>query len=181
MCDIAKLTNVPCAANPSGIQQIGYIIPVGEITADPDYVGTTAEGDYVRCTDTFDTTGAATGKGFFRSFPILIDKGAYKIEAVGGKGSKQWKESFTFTIQGVDAAQLEFATRMLNIPGAFLCPDKNDKVHAIGRKDEAAFVETAEGGTGEGPESDRVINVTVSAYSSRPIIYEGAIDITPNS
>jgi hypothetical protein len=154
---------------------------VGEITADPDYVSGTAEGDYVRATDTFDFTGAASGLGYFRSFPILIDKGSYSLEAVGGKGSKQWKETFSFTIQGVDAAQLEFATRMLNIPSAWLCPDKKNVVHVIGRKNEAAFVETSTGGTGEGPEGERVITVTVSAFTSRPMIYEGAIDITPNS
>jgi hypothetical protein len=181
MCTIAKLTSVPCTANPSGIQQVGYIVPVEEITADPDYVGTSSEGDYVRATDNFDFTGAGTGYGFFRSFPILIDKGAYKLEAVGGKGSKQWKESFSFTIQGIDAAQLEFTTRMLNIPGVFLCTDKNSKVHAIGRKNEAAFVESSEGGSGEGPEGERVINVVVSAYTSRPMIYEAAIDIVANA
>lgn len=180
MCTISALTAVPCAANPPGIKQTGYIVPVSEITADPDYVGTTAEGDYVRATDTWDFSGAASGAGYWRAFPILIDKGAYTITAVGGKGSKSWKESFTFVLQGMDEEQLEFATRMLNIPGAFLCTDKNNKVHAIGRKNEAAYVETSEGTTGDGPEGERTITVTVSAYTSRPMIYEGAIDTTPN-
>ncbi len=181
MCNISALTAVPCDANPPGIKQTGYTVPVSEITADPDYVGTTSEGDYVRATDTWDFTGAATGKGYWRSFPILIDKGSYTITAVGAKGSKSWLEKFTFVLQGLDAAQLEFATRMLNIPSAWLCTDKKGKVHPIGRKDEAAFVETSEGTTGEGPEGERIITVTVSAYTSRPMIYEGAIDITPNS
>lgn len=180
MCTINKLTTTPCNSNPSGIQQVGYTIPVEEITSDPDYVSTTAEGDYVRASEDF-TLVSTSGVGYWRSFPILIDKGSYKLSAVGGKGSKQWKEEFTFTIQGVDAPQLEFVTRLLNIPGAFLCPDKNNKVHVIGRKNEAAYVETSEGGTGEGPESDRVINVTVSAYTNRPMLYEGAIDVTPNT
>lgn len=181
MCTISALTAVPCAANPPGIKQTGYVVPAGEITADPDYVGTSAEGDYVRATDTFDFTGAGTGLGYFRSFPILIDKGAYAITAVGGKGSKSWKESFTFVLAGLDAAQLEFATRMLNIPSVWLCTDKNSKVHVIGRKDEAAYVETSEGATGDGPEGERVITVTVTGYSSRPMLYEGAIDTTPNA
>ena len=181
MCTISALTAVPCAANPPGIKQTGYVVPVGEITADPDYVGTTSEGDYVRATDTWDFTGAGTGLGYWRSFPILIDKGSYSIAAVGGKGSKSWKETFTFVLQGMDAAQLEFATRMLNIPSAWLCTDKNGKVHAIGRKDDAAYVETSEGSTGDGPEGERIITVTVSAYTSRPMIYEGAIDTTPNA
>jgi hypothetical protein len=180
MCTINALTTVPCAANPSGIQTTAYVVPVGEITADPDYVSGTSEGDYVRATDTFDFTGAATGKGYWRAFPILIDKGSYNLEAVGGKGSKQWKESFTFQIQGLDPAQLEFATRMLNIPSAWLVTDKNGKIHVVGRKNEAAFVDTSTGGTGDGPEGERGLTVTVMAYTSRPMIYEGAIDVTPN-
>lgn len=180
MCTINKLTTTPCGANPSGLQQTAYTVPVSEITAEPDYVGTTAEGDYVRATEDYDFTGAGTGKGYWRSFPLLIDKGSYKLEAVGGKGSKQWKESFTFSIQGLDAAQLEFATRLLNIPGAFLVPDKKGVIHVVGRKNEAAYVETADGGTGEGPEGERGTNFVVSAYTSRPMIYEGAIDITAN-
>lgn len=181
MCTISALTSVPCAANPPGIKQTGYIVPASEITADPDYVGTSAEGDYVRATDTFDFTGAASGSGYFRSFPILVDKGAYTITAVGGKGSKSWKETFTFVLQGMDEEQIEFATRMLNIPSVYLCPDKNNKVHVIGRKAEPAYVETSEGTTGDGPEGERIITVTVSAYSARPMIYEGAIDTTPNA
>lgn len=181
MCIIKSLTGVPCGSNPPGIKQTGYVVPANEITADPDYVSGTAEGDFVRVTDTFDFTGAATGAGFFRSFPILVDKGSYNITAVGQKGSKSWKESFTFVIQGLNAAQLEFATRILNVPSVWLCTDKDNKVHVIGRKDEAAYVETTEGGTGDGPEGERIITVTVSAYSARPMLYEGTIDVTPNS
>lgn len=180
MCTIAALTSVPCAANPPGIKTTGYMVPVSEITAMPAYSSGTAEGDYVTATANFDFTGADTGKGYWRAFPILIDKGAYKITAVGSKGSKQWKEEFSFVIQGVDAEQLEFVTRSLNIPGAWLCTDKNSVVHVIGRKDDAAFVETAEGGSGEGPEGERTITVTVTGYTARPLVYEGTIDTTPN-
>lgn len=179
MCTISKLTATACNANPPGIKQTGYMVPAEEIVADPDYVGTTSEGDYVLATDTFDFTGATAGTGYFRTFPILIDKGSYTITAVGGKGSKSWKESFTFVLAGMDAEQLEFATRMLNIPSVWICTDKNNKPHIIGRKAEAAYVDTSEGSTGDGPEGERIITVTVSAYTSRPMICTGAIDITP--
>ncbi len=179
MCTIKRLSSTPCGENPSGVQQLAYTVPVSEIAAEPDYVATTAEGDYVIADGDYDFTGAGSGKGYWRSFPLLIDKGSYKIEAVGGKGSKQWKESFTATIQGVDPAQLEFGTRLLNIPAAFLVPDKKGVIHVVGRKNEAAYVSAADGGTGEGPEGERVINFTVEAYTSRPMVYEGAIDITP--
>lgn len=181
MCTIAALTTVPCAANQPGTKQTGYMVPASEVTAMPDYSSGTAEGDYVRASDDFDFTGAGTGKGFFRSFPMLINKNSYSVTAVGGIGSKGWKETFTFVIAGLNAEQLEWATRILNIPGVWLCTDKMSVVHVIGRKDDPAFVETIEGSTGDGPESERILTVTVSGYSARPIVYSGAIDITPNS
>jgi hypothetical protein len=181
MCTIAALTAVPCGDNTPGTKQVGYMVPASEVTAMPDYVGTSAEGDYVRATEDFDFSGAATGKGFWRSFPMLINKNSYSVTAQGGIGSKGWKETFTFVLAGINAQQLEFVTRMLNIPGLFLCTDKVGKVHVIGRKDDPAYVETVEGTTGDGPESERIITVTVSGNTARPMIYEGAIDVTPNS
>lgn len=179
LCTISALTSTACDANPPGIKQTGYMCPVDEITADPDYVGTTGEGDYVKSTDTVDFTGASTGTGYFRAFPILIDKGSYTLTAVGGKGSKSWKESFTFVLAGMDEQQIEFATRMLNIPAVWICTDKNNKPHYIGKKAEPAHVETSEGSTGDGPEGERIITVTVSGYTARPMICTGAIDVTP--
>jgi len=154
------------------------MIPASEVTADPAYVGTTGEGDYVLADADF-TLSTTAGKGFFRAFPILINKNSYAITAVGGIGSKGWKETFTFVLAGINEQQLEFATRMLNIPGVFLATDKVGKVHVIGRKDDPAYVETVEGTTGDGPESERIITVTVSANTSRPMIYTGTIDVTP--
>lgn len=180
MCDISALTAVPCGDNTPGTKQTGYTVPVSEITADPDYASTTAEGDYVLTDSDYDFTGAATGKGYWRSFPMLINKNSYAISAVGGIGSKGWKETFTFVLAGMNEQQLEFATKSLNIPSAWLCTDKVGKVHVIGRKDDPAYIETVEGSTGDGPESERIITVTVSAYTSRPMIYVGAIDTTPN-
>jgi len=180
MCVIANLTAVPCAANAPGIKTTAYIVPVSEITAEPGWSTGTAEGDYVKTSGNYDFTGAGVGKGYWRSFPILVDTGSYALSGVGGKGSKTFKETFTFTLQGLNAEQLEFATRMLNIPAAFLVTDKVGVVHVIGHKDEAAFVTTVEGGTGDGPEGDRTLVVTVEAYTARPMVYLGTIDTTPN-
>ncbi len=181
LCTIAALTAVPCGDNTPGTKQVGYMVPSSEVTAMPDYMAFAAEGDYVRATEDFDFTGAGTGKGFWRQFPMLINKNSYALSAVGGIGSKGWKETFTFVLAGVNAQQLEFVTRLLNIPGVFLCTDKVGKVHVIGRKDDPAYVETAEGSTGDGPESERIITVTVSGYTSRPMLYEGTIDLTANT
>ncbi len=178
MCTIAALTAVPCGDNTPGTKQTGYMIPASEVTTDPTYLGTTDEGDYV-LTDAAFVLSTTVGKGYFRAFPMLINKNSYSISAVGGIGSKGWKETFTFVLAGMNEQQLEFATRMLNIPGVFLCTDKVGKVHVVGRKDDPAYVETAEGSTGDGPESERIITVTVTGYTNRPMIYTGAIDVTP--
>lgn len=181
MCTISALSAVPCASNAPGTKQTAYIVPASEITVMPPYVGTTDEGDYVVASTAFDFTGAGTGKGYFRSFPVLIDRNSYSIEAQGGIGSKSWKETFNFVILGVNEEQLEFATRLLNIPCVFLIEDRNGKVHVIGRKDDPAYVESATGSTGASPTDERMIDVTVSASTARPMIYTGAIDTTPNT
>lgn len=178
MCTIANLTAVPCDTNTPGTTQTGYMIPTSEITTDAAYTADTDEGDYV-IADTAHVLSTTVGKGFFRSFPMLINKNSYAISAVGGIGSKGWKETFTFVLAGVNEQQLEFATRMLNIPGQWLCTDKVGKVHVIGRKNDPAYVETAEGTTGDGPETERIITVTVSGYTARPMILTAAIDTTP--
>jgi hypothetical protein len=181
MCDLNNLTAVPCGDNTPGTKQIGYVVPANEITVMPPYMTFATEGDFVKATADFDFTAAGSGKGYFRSFPMLINKNSYSLSAVGGIGSKGWKETFTFAIAGLNAQQLEFVTRQLNIPGVFLCTDKAGVVHVIGRKDDPAYVETVEGGTGDGPESERILTVTVSGYTSRPMVYTGEIDTTPNT
>lgn len=178
MCTIAALTAVPCDENTPGTKQVGYTIPTSEITTDPTYTSDTDEGDYV-IADTAAVLTTTVGKGYYRSFPMLINKNSYSLSAVGGIGSKGWKETFTFAIAGLNEQQLEFVTRSLNIPGQWLCTDKVGKVHVIGRKDDPAYVETAEGTTGDGPESERIITVTVTGYTSRPMILTAAIDTTP--
>lgn len=179
MCIVKKLSAVPCGNNTPGTTQVGYMTPASELAADPDYVNTTVEGDYVRVTEDFDFTGAGSGNGYFRSFPMLINKNSYAVAATGAVGSKGWKETFTFVLAGLNEQQLEFATRILNIPGVWLCTDKVGKVHTIGRKNDPAYVETMEGTTGDGPETERILTVSVSGYTSRPMFYEGAINITP--
>lgn len=179
MCTIANLTAVPCDNNTPGTKQTGYTIPVSEVTTDAAYTTDTDEGDYVLA-ETAHVLSATTGLGFFRSFPMLINKNSYTISAVGGIGSKGWKETFTFVLAGMNEQQLEFITRLLNIPSLFLCTDKVGKVHQIGRKDDPAYVETVEGSTGDGPESERIITVTVSAYTARPMIVTTTIDVTPS-
>lgn len=178
MCNLSNLTAVPCDNNTPGLKGLGYAIPCEEVTADPTYVVTTAEGDYVIADDDFTLT-TTVGKGYFRSFPMLMNRNSYAFEAVGAIGSKSIKETFTFVVAGVNAEQVELFTRLRNIPSVFLCTDKEGNVRVIGRKDDPAYVETAVGTTGAGPEEERIITFTVTGYTSRPMIYTGAINTTP--
>jgi hypothetical protein len=180
MCLVNNLTSVPCLNNAAGLTAKGYVAPTEEITADPDYLATTGEGDTVTSDGAF-TMVATTGKGFFRTFPTIIEKGVYSIEPVGAKGSKQWKETYTFALQGCDAPQLEFANNLLNTPSVFIVPDANDVLHVVGRKDSPATVDSGSGGTGEGPEGERIMLLTVTAYTKKPMIYDAVVDITPNA
>lgn len=180
MCVIKNLTAIPCASNPAGTKLIGYVIPASEITAMPAYLVTTGEGDTVKVTTAF-TTVSTTGLGFWRSFPMLINENSYDPTAVGGTGSKSIQESFAFRIQGLDAAQLEWFHNIKNVPSIFIVEDKKGVKHVIGRMDDPAFLESAEGSTGKAATDSRGISFVVTAVTDKPMVYEGpALDITPN-
>lgn len=180
MCNISALTTVPCDGNAVGVKGTGYVIPAEEFSSWPAYLTTTSAGDTVKLNGNFSLV-ATTDIGYFRSFPCLIEKGSYTITAVGGIGSKSFEEKYVYVIPGVDAAQLEHIKNLINIPGVWLCTDKNNVVHVLGSKDDPAYVESVEGGTGAAATDERIITVTVRAISARPTIYTGTINTTPNA
>lgn len=181
MCNVKNLARRTCEqSNAAGVKQIGYTCPVEEFAGWPAYSSGTAAGDTVRVTAPFDFTGAPSGKGFWRSFPNTIEKGSYKFTLEGPKASKTILEEYTFQIDGLDAAQLEFVNYLKNGAYVFLAPDNAGTTHVIGRNDSPAFVETSEGNTGSAPGDERMITVTVRGISDKFMVYEGAIDTTPN-
>lgn len=180
MCKISALTVTPCNGNAVGVKGTGYMIPAEEFSSWPAYLTTTTAGDTVKLNGNFSLV-ATSDIGYFRSFPCLIEKGSYTVAAVGGIGSKTFEEKYTFVVPGVDAAQLEFLKNLVNIPGVWLCTDKNGVVHVIGSKDDPAYVETAEGTTGVAATDERIITITVRAISASPTVYTGTINTTPNS
>lgn len=180
MCKINKLTSVPCASNPAGTKLVGYVIPASEITAMPAYLTTTTEGDTVKVSTAFTLT-TDVGKGYWRSFPMLINENSYDVNLVGGTGSKSFEEGFTFRLQGLDAAQLEFVSDLKNVPSVFVVEDKKGVKHVIGRSDDPAFVDTGEGSTGKAATDARGFTITVKGVTDKPMVYEGpALDVTPN-
>lgn len=180
MCEIGNLSNTACTSNPAGVKGIGYMAPAEEFETWPAYLSTTGAGDTVKLTGNFDFV-ATSDIGYFRTFPCLLEKGSYAFSLVGGLGSKTFEEKYTYYIPAVDAAQLEHIKNLANIPGVWLCPDKNSTVHVLGSKDDPAYVEVAEGTTGAAAADERGITVTIRAVSARPTIYTGTINTTPNA
>lgn len=179
MCTIAALTTVPCTSNPAGVKGTGYMAPAEEFASWPSYLGTSGAGDSVKLSGNFAFV-TTTGIGYFRAFPCLPEKGSYSITSVGGVGSKSFEERYVFAVAGVDAAQLEFVKNLHNIPGVYLCPDKNDVIHVLGTKDDPAYVEVIEGGTGTAATDERILTITVRFLTKIPTIYTGTIDTVAN-
>ena len=179
MCLVNKLVTTPCLQNAPGVQGIGYVAPAEDFNAWPAYLGTTGAGDTVKLSGNFDFTGAGTGKGYWRQFPILIEKGKYNAKVVGGIGSKSFEETFTFYIPGVDAAQLEWVKQMANVPAVWLCPDKNGIIHVIGTKSDPAYIQDADADSGAAASDSRGISFVIRAISASPTVYTGTINTTP--
>lgn len=180
MCDISSLTATTCASNAAGVKGTGYMAPAEEFSSWPAYLATTGAGDTVKLDGNFAFV-ATSGIGYFRSFPCLMEKGSYSFTVVGGVGSKSFEEKYVYYISGVNAAQLEHAKKLANIPGVWLCTDKEGVVHVLGSKDSPAFVETMEGGTGTAAADERGMTITIRYVSASPTVYTGTIDTTANA
>lgn len=181
LCLIKSVTNGDaCNRNPAGTKGIGYMCPAEEFTSWPAYLSTTAPGDTVKLTGNFALV-STTGIGYFRTFPILQDTGRYKIKGVGAIGSKSFEETFEFTVNGLDAEQLEWCRNLLNIPGVFLCADKKGVIHVLGSKDDPAYLQEVDGDTGATATDQRAIKYIIRATTASPAIYTGTINTTPNA
>ena len=110
MCTIHKMTGTACLSNPAGTKGTGYMAPAEEFAAWPAFTtpGTAGDGNTVVLSGNFSFTGAGTGNGYFRSFPMLLEKGDVKYNAVGGTGSKSIEAIASFYIVGLDKVQLEW-------------------------------------------------------------------------
>lgn len=181
LCNISVLAEPDCPTNPAGVKGTLYLVPAKEFASWPAYLSTTGPGDTVKLDGNFSFTGAGTGKGFWRAFPCLLEKGAVEYNTVGGKGSKSFDVIGRGYVLGLDAAQLEWWKNMVNAPMVGLWVDKNSTMHVIGSKDDPAYVEEGAGTTGIAATDERGIAFSIKANSARPTIYTGTVNTTPIS
>lgn len=179
LCNISVLAAQDCPSNPAGVKGTLYLVPAKEFASWPAYLGTTGSGDTVKLDGNFSFTGAGIGKGFWRAFPCLLEKGQVTYTAVGGKGSKSLDVLGRGYVLGVDAAQLEWFKNMMNAPMVGLWVDKNSTMHVIGSKDDPAYLEEGVGDTGVAAGDERGINFAIKANAALPAIYTGTVNVTP--
>lgn len=140
---------------------------------------TPGDGESVVLSGNFSFTGAGTGKGYFREFPMLLEKGVVSKKVVGGIGSKSVETTATFYVLGADKKELEWMRDQSNIPGVWLIPDKNGTVHVLGTKDDPAYLQEADQSTGTAATDERGTTYVIRHVTSEPAIYEGTINVTP--
>lgn len=181
MCDIYNLSNAACGSNAAGLKGTGYMAPAGEFNTWPAFqaASTPGDGKTVLLSGNFNFTGAGSGKGYFRSFPMLLEKGSVTKKAVGGIGSKSIEITATFYIKGADSVHLEWLRYSLNIPSVYLITDKNGVVHVLGSKDDPAYLQEAEQSTGTAATDERGTLYTIRFVTANPALYEGLINTTP--
>lgn len=181
LCNISVLAAADCPSNPAGVKGTLYLVPAKEFASWPAYQSTTDPGDTVTLDGNFSFTGAGTGKGFWRAFPCLLEKGAVEYNAVGGKGSKSFDVLGRGYVLGLDATQLEWWKNMLNAPMVGLWVDKKNVMHVIGSKDDPAYLEEGAGTTGIAATDERGIAFAIKANAASPTIYTGTVNTTPIS
>lgn len=182
-----------CGKNEApGTLEIGYLTYVSELAAMPQTrfdvvtaaLGSPVAGDTKILDEPWDFTGAPTGEGFFRSFPILISTGSVENVEEGEIGGKTMMNDANFFIPGNDPVVKEAVERMRGASGCaiIMVPDKNKRYQVVGSIDNPTFFDIAEpGGTGGAR-----VGYAVRAYSDSGAInleYDAAthgIDLTPN-
>lgn len=181
MCTLRNLTRVCGEPLPPGTKTKLYLIPISEITAFPDVVGTTDPGDSKTTSENF-TLVTTVGLGFWRTVDIWVDTGAIRNTLEGEIGGQGWRQRVDFFVIGNSAVQLEFADTMLCQSGCLLAIiiDKTGNYHIIGTLEDPVYLEAGEGGSG----GDRV-GFQYTLYSNTgktTIIHDAAtypLDLTP--
>lgn len=179
MCILKPLIKGACLSNSPGLIENGWVAPSSEFATWPAFLSTTAPGDSVKLSGNFDFSGAGTGKGYFRRFPTLMEKGAIVKRPVGDIASKTFEQIYTFYIPGADAIELEFLKSVLNVPSVYVVKDKNGTVHVLGSKEEPAYLQEAEQNTGTTATDPRGTAYTIRHVTGNPAIYTGTINETP--
>lgn len=185
-----------CGKNePPGTLEIGYLTYISELADFPRTLAaiklaTTptplvpAVGDTKILGEAFDFTGAPSGTGYWRTFPILINTGQVMNVEEGEIGGKTMMNDASFFIPGNDAITKEAVECLRSGSGCcvIMIPDKNKRYQVVGNPDAPCYFDIAEpSGTG----GERV-GYAIRAYADTGAIYPEydatlGIDITPNA
>lgn len=151
-----------------------------ELAADANYV--VQAGDTKLLYEAFDFAAAATGAGYFRLFPILVDTGDVRNLLEGEIGGQGFKQELPFFLEGVSPEANEAADCLLQYTGCLfaIVPDKTGQYHVIGTKENPLYIEQANGSLLGRVGYDYVFmaknGLTHSFYDATQF----GIDVTPN-
>lgn len=149
-----------CGKNESaGIKEIGYMTYTSELATYPmtrAQVVTAASGvpdagDTKILDEPFDFTGAASGQGYWRSIPLLINRGSVNNLEEGEIGGKTLTNEGLFFIPGNGPVEKEAVECLRGASGCgiWMFPDKAGRYQVVGTIDSPAYFEITEAsGTG---------------------------------
>jgi hypothetical protein len=194
--DLKGVVNVCGTPNPPGTKAKLRLTVKGELAvwpktraevklaASPAQVP--AQGDTKILDEAFSFAGAPSGKGYWREYDILIDKGNLTAVLEGELGGQGYKGTIPFTLVGMGAAQLEFADMLVAYSGCLIASisGRNGLDYVLGNLDIPVQVESAELGLGtKNGELSGGNYVLMAPTGFTPMLYNGAthgFDITPN-
>lgn len=190
MClNLIGLTKGCGSKNPAGLRTKMLLIPANELTNHPRTLkqmtpASTTPGASVLLNEEFEYT-AASGKGYWRSVDILIDKNSLTWGVEGEKGNFSIKNGAAFSVVGTDIEQREFVEMYVNCCHVALFQTRADDTHyqVIGRYDDPALIEELDGTTGAQVSEFNGFNFKISDSTglitrSYPVAL--GVNLTPN-
>lgn len=149
----------PCGQNNAkGTKEIAYVSYTDEIAAMPQNrfdvvtaaLGTPVLGDKKIYDEPWDFSGAPSGQGYWRSFPILINTGQFRNVEEGEIGGKSMMNEFVGFVPGNNSEVRESIDCLRAGSGCMILmvPDKNGVYHVAGSIENPLYVDVNEGGTG---------------------------------
>ena len=178
---IKTLTRTCGNANLPGTKAVIYLTSKDEILTWPT-IGSGSTYGIGKTLTTAWSLSTTVGLGYWRQFDILVDTGAIKMALQGNVGSKYWKNSIDFFIEGMKKEQLQFADDIVGDSGCLIAMIqlKDGTTIVLGDLENPVFIEAAEGGA-----TNEQVGVKYTLYSNTgksPMIYNSGlvIDVTPS-
>lgn len=157
-----------CGGNPAGMQLIGYLAFVKDITDHPRIIA--SPGNATEAATAVGTFTMESGKFFIPVYNVQ-DRPGLTDELVGPVGGKQWKSTAIGFIADIDAERIQFAQNVANEPVVYIGVDKKGKSRMVGTKELPAMMEVGNLTTGVGPDDLRGLEFNFSQHSATPAPY----------